>query len=250
MSSVSVLILAGQRPDVVDPLCEAGGVKTKSELPILGRPMMDYVLEALDHSELTPPYYVSGLASMDDKRLNLAQSGSGPADSALSAIEGNIPFPVLITTCDHPLLTPDMISHFIEGAQTNGTDLCVGLAEKHIIQPAYPNVKRTYLNFSDTSVSGCNLFYLANENALEAIRFWRQAQHDRKRPLRLASRVGWSTLFAYMFKRLTLQGAFDHVAKMLGITAKPVLIPIPEAAIDVDKPSDKDLVEEILRRRS
>jgi hypothetical protein len=36
------------------------------------------------------------------------------------------------------------------------------------------------------------------------------------------------------------------VSKRLKITAVPILIPIAEAAIDVDKLSDKELVERIL----
>jgi len=46
--------------------------------------------------------------------------------------------------------------------------------------------------------------------------------------------------------RLTLAEAFGYVSERLNITAAPILIPIAEAAIDVDKPSDKALVERIL----
>jgi hypothetical protein len=45
--------------------------------------------------------------------------------------------------------------------------------------------------------------------------------------------------------RLSLTDAFGYVAKRLSITTAPILIPIAEAAIDVDKPSDKELVERI-----
>jgi len=39
--AVSVLILAGQREGVVDPLCEAAGVERKAIIPINGKPMID-----------------------------------------------------------------------------------------------------------------------------------------------------------------------------------------------------------------
>ena len=154
-----------------------------------------------------------------------------------------------MTTCDHPLLTQDMLDIFIGRAKENGADFCVGFAEKAIIQPAYPDVKRTYWNFSDTPVSGCNLFYIANKKGLAAIEFWKQAQHLRKQPIKLARTVAWGLLFQYLLGRLTLSEAFAYVSKRLNITASPILIPIAEAAIDVDKPSDKDLVERILRER-
>jgi len=57
------------------------------------------------------------------------------------------------------------------------------------------------------------------------------------------------TPFLYLFGRLSLSGAFEYGSRKIGITAKPILIPIAEAAIDVDKPSDLELVERILAAR-
>jgi hypothetical protein len=61
--------------------------------------------------------------------------------------------------------------------------------------------------------------------------------------------VGLGLGLKYASGRLTLGGAFEAVSKKLGITAAPVLLPFAEAAIDVDKPSDLALVEEILAAR-
>jgi len=46
-----------------------------------------------------------------------------------------------------------------------------------------------------------------------------------------------------------LGDALTYASKTLGITAAPVLMSQAEAAIDVDKPADKDLVEQILSKR-
>jgi len=246
---ISVLILAGQREGVVDPLCEMTGTDRKAIIPILGRPMIMYPLEALETAGFRLPYHVSGFDANYDKRLTQSPSAPGPAGSAAAAIEYGMTYPILVTTCDHALLTPEMLESFVSQAQDSGADFCVGLAEKTIIQPAYPNVKRTYLNFSDRSVSGCNLFYLANSEGLKAIRFWKRAQNFRKQPVRLAASVGLLTPILYLSGRLSLNGAFEFASKKLGIRARPILIPIAEAAIDVDKPSDLELTETILVRR-
>jgi len=211
--TASVLILAGQREGIVDPICLNAGVKRKAIVPINGRPMIDYVLESLDESRLKSPYHVSGFAADFDKRLVQAPSGAGPADSAAQALKAGIDFPCVMTTADHPLLSVKMLEHFLEEAQASGGDFCVGLAEKTVIQPAYPHVKRTYLKFTDRAVSGCNLFYMANEKGVAAIEFWKQAQHLRKKPLKLARKLGWSVLFNYLFGRLTLSGAFAYEIK-------------------------------------
>jgi len=242
----SVLILAGQRAGVVDPLCEATGVTHKAKVPIVGIPMLDLVVRALRAAGFSENIFVSGYSESGLKEVT---SGQGPADSVKFALEEIDQYPCLITTCDHALLTADMISVFIEGARREGADICVGLASEDVIKPAYPNTRRTYLKFSDVAVSGCNLFYIANRNGLKAIVFWQAVQHLRKTPLKLARKVGVRIGIKYMMGRLTLRGAFDYAAKRIGISAAPVLLPFAEAAIDVDKPSDLELVESILVAR-
>ena len=251
MGKVNVLILAGQRQGVVDPLCAESGVKWKALLPLLGKPMIDYVFAALGASRsLAKPYWVSGLdISLLSASLNQSPSGAGPASSVVIAAEAGLPYPFLVTTCDHPLLTPDMVEDFIKDAQESGADFALGLASKTVIAPAYPTTKRTYLKFKDDHVSGCNLFYVKNENGLEAVKFWRAAQHDRKKPIKLARRLGIGMLLKYISGSLTKNIAFEYTSNKLKINAKYVMLPYAEAAIDVDKPSDKILVESILAKR-
>lgn len=247
---VNVLILAGQRDGVVDALCAEAGIERKALLPLNGVPMIDYVLNALRSSNVASAFHVSGFDADYHPSLRQSPSRQGPAGSAMAAIKAGIEMPMIITTADHPLLTAEMVDVFIEKAQKTGADFCVGLAKEGIITPAYPHVKRTYLRFSDMAVSGCNLFYIANESGVAAIKFWEQAQHDRKKPWKLAWRLGVGGLIKYVFGRLSLDAAFLQVSATIGITARPVMIPIAEAAIDVDKPTDKILVEAILKDRS
>ena len=91
---------------------------------------------------------------------------------------------------------------------------------------------------------------MANAKGLEAIKFWRAAQHDRKKPVKLARRLGIGMLLKYITGGLTLNIAFEHASKSLNINAKPIILPFAEAAIDVDKPSDLELVTEILSKRN
>lgn len=249
MAAVSVVILAGQRAGVVDPLCAQTGEPRKALIPILGRPMLHYVLDALEGAGLAPPFRISGCEEVVDKRTVQAPSAPGPAGSALAALQDDIEFPVLLTTADHPLLTPDMVKEFITKSQATGADFCLGLATEAVIQPAYPDVKRTYLRFADKAVSGCNLFYIANQQGCAAIEFWKDAQHFRKQPLKLARKISLPLFWRYWRGTLTLTEALDYASKTLGMSAAPVLMSQAEAAIDVDKPSDLLLAEQILSKQ-
>lgn len=243
----AVLILAGQREGVVDPLCEAMKVSHKAEIPVSGMSMLQRVVQALNESNLKNKIYISGYSGSELKQVS---SGKGPADSVSLALTEINQYPCLITTCDHALLTADMLHSFIQGAEAAGADICVGLATEKTIQGAYPETERTYLCFSDQAVSGCNLFYIKNANGLKAIAFWQSVQHLRKNPLKLAKKVGVLIGLKYALGRLSLTAAFDYAAARIGITAAPVLLPFAEAAIDVDKPSDLELVEQILSQRT
>lgn len=244
--SVRAIILAGQRPGP-DALCEHAGVAFKADIPVGGTAMVERVAQALRGAKVAEPFFLSGYPKERDG-FDLVPGGRGPADSALMAASGGA-FPALLTTCDHALLTSEMVDTFIQHSQASGADFTVGLATEAVIQSAYPATKRTYLRFADQAVSGCNLFYLANDRALEAIRFWQTAQDFRKDPLKLAKTVGLGLGIKYASGRLSLAGAFAAVSKKLQITAEPVLLPFAEAAIDVDKPADLALVEDIIAAR-
>lgn len=244
--SVRVIILAGQRPGP-DALCDHAGVPFKADILVGGVAMVERVASAIRGAGLHAPFGLSGYPN-EKAGFDIIEGGRGPADSALMAASAGS-FPILLTTCDHALLTPAMVETFIAQSQASGADFTVGLATETVIAAEYPTTQRTYLRFADEAVSGCNLFYLANDKALEAIRFWRVAQDFRKDPLKLARTVGLGLGVKYATGRLTLGGAFEAVSKKLAITAVPVLLPFAEAAIDVDKPADLALVEEILAAR-
>lgn len=245
---IQVLVLAGQRAGVVDPLCEAFNVDFKVETPILDKPMLSYVKAAIDKAKLRKPYLISGYTP-DERDWVVTEAGAGPADSAVKALKG-VEGACLITTGDHPLLTPDIINEFIVLSQKSDSDFCVGLVTEEVIKKAQPDTKRTYLRFSDTAVSGCNLFYVKNTQGVEALKFWRDVQHLRKQPLKLARKVGVGIGLRYAAGRLSLNQAFEEAGNKIGINASPVLLSQAEAAIDVDKVSDRGVVETILRERN
>ena len=257
----TVLILAGMRNEMC-PLCEQAGVVSKGLIKLAGWRMIDHVLRALrDAPVLTKTIWVSGLdiALIADEapedlaetvgRLKQAPTGDGPASATLATLEAGAELPLLITTCDNPLLTPKMVEYFVHESQAEISDFSVGLAPRPIIEAAYPDVKRTYINLGGQGFSGCNLFYVMTDAGRNAVRFWRDVGHNRKRPLKIARRFGYGTLIRMVTGRLGLKEAFVQGSKRVGANIKPVLISIAEAAIDVDKPSDLALAREILENR-
>jgi CTP:molybdopterin cytidylyltransferase MocA len=251
----AVILAASRGAD--DPMVKATGVAHKCALPVAGKPMLRRVVEALVQAKLAEPIIVSiddaaaantVLGELQDKIKTVAPKQTAPA-SARAAIADVDHFPILITTGDHPLLTAEMIHHMVEQSETSGADVLAALATSDIINASYPETKRTYFNLGGTRVSGCNLFAVMNPHGLKLVELWETIERDRKKPWKLVSHFGIKPLFYYVMGMLTPERAFRLISEKLSIKAAPVFMPFAEAAIDVDKPSDLELAEKILRRR-
>jgi GTP:adenosylcobinamide-phosphate guanylyltransferase len=156
---------------------------------------------------------------------------------------------VIVTTADHALLTPKIIEHFAACADACNADLAVGVVAEAVIRAAHPSTTRTYLRFRDGGFSGANLFAFRSPDALRAAEFWVRAEAFRKQPWRLASAFGPMTLLLFALRRLRFEEALDRASRAIGCRISGVPLPFAEAAIDVDRPSDLDLVSRILAAR-
>ncbi|MEM8688392.1 MAG: NTP transferase domain-containing protein [Pseudomonadota bacterium] len=246
---------AGRGPS--DPMATAFHVDHKCLVPVAGTPMLARVVDAL----LKCPYVEQISISIDNAEAVRTALGPGPAieivpsatsapASVLTALKRpSTQWPILVTTADHALLTPKIVSHFLQMAASSGADLAVGLATQETITAEFPGTRRTYMKFSDVSVSGCNLFAINSVEGLNIVRFWQQADKNRKKPWKLIGAFGLGALASWLTGGMSLDRAFDLASTKLGAKAVPVLLPFASAAVDVDKPEDKDLVEQLLSRR-
>ena len=257
------LVLAGDRgPD--DPLRQATGVDHKCLTPIGGRAMIEWVVDALAASpwigrivvSVADPHAVESLPALRDLvgagTLTTVPVAASPSRSVLTAIERlDAPFPLLITTADHALLTTEMVDLFCANCAAGAAEVGVGLTAEAVVSERYPHAKRTYLAFRDGRYSGSNIFALMAPEAAAVVRLWVQVEQQRKRPWRIAAVFGPTLLLGYLLRRFTLDEALLRISSRVGLTAAAVRFPFADAAIDVDKIDDLALAEEILddRRR-
>ena len=225
--------------------------------------MLAYVLDALaaSHSVQTlvvtidDPALLGPLDGTDTLRstgrLVFVESALTPSLSILAAIE-KLPgaLPALITTADHPLLTPEIVDWFCAAAASSDADLIAALTPRAALLKAYPDAHRTFLNFAGEHYTGSNLFAIRTPAGLRAVRFWRQVEVMRKRPWRLILAFGAAPLVRYLLGRLDLLTALRIASRRIGARVDAVICPFPEAGIDVDKTVDLELVEQILKSRS
>ncbi|WP_428383331.1 nucleotidyltransferase family protein [Nevskia ramosa] len=253
---LTALVLAGSRgPD--DPMARAFSVPHKALIPVAGVPMLLRVIAALGATPeiarivviIEAPEVVQVLpglsAAANGKPVDTFLAAGSPSLSVVAAL-AQYPTPLLITTADHALLQPVWVSHFLEHVPA-GADAALGLARSEVVLADMPDTRRTWLRFVEGSYSGCNLFYFATPKAQALAELWKQVEALRKRPVAMLRLLGPSYALRYLLGRLRLSSAIARLGELAGgAKAAIVEMPFARAAVDVDKPADKELVESLL----
>jgi len=260
ISGFTVILLAGQRPSG-DPLAEAFGQEFKALVDVAGQPMLAWVGSTLaGRADVKRIMILAQQADRlldhpatawlrDEARVSLRECGDSIVEAIQSAIRA-MPqaYPFLLTTADNVLLDDAMLDRFKVGA--DGCDIAVALVEQRTLEAAYPGNRRTWLPFRGGKYSGANLFWLGSPAALDVLAVWQRVEQKRKRARAVLGAFGWGLSLLILARLLTLRQAIDRVGRRFGVRARAVLLPQAEACIDVDKVSDHEMVEAILRRRA
>ena len=259
-TSYTAVVLAADRFSG-DPLAKAAGVSSKCLVPAGGKPMVLRVLDALEEAQevgaviLCGPQraVVEGTAALAARiasgRVTWVGNRESPSSSASHVLRA-LPDanPVLVTTADHALLTAPMVDLFCSEARSTGADIVVGLAAQRVVQAAFPETRRTVIQMREGGYCTCNLFAFLTPRSRSVADFWRSVERERKKPLRVIGAFGWWSVILYLLRLLSLKQGLERISRRLGLRAAAVLMPFPEAAVDVDTVRDWKLVEARLAR--
>lgn len=255
----AIVLAADRTPN--DPVALAAKVPCKALAPVGGQPMVCRVLDALAASEPVEACILCGPAAAIVEREPLLQErltspalkwmppSATPSTSvaaALSAVPRGTP--VLVTTADHALLQPKMVDYFCRHAQAAGGDIVAALASYQQIMALFPGMRRTRTRFRNGDFCGCNLFAFLTPESHAAADFWRRVENERKRPVKMLRELGWGAVLRYLLRRLSLEDALQHISRRMGLRAGVVIMPFPEAAVDVDSAGDWHFARRVASR--
>lgn len=253
---VTALILAGRRPGGKDAL-EGLEVAHKGLLEFGGVPMITRVVRALLGAGIigkigivAPQDLHSAFAAVlpHEADIHFITAAQTPATSVAKALNACAPGePVLVTTCDHALLTADIVRAFADGADAAQKDVAAGCVTRETYRARFGDAPRTFIRFSDMELSGANLFWLNPARASGLIHFWTRMEANRKNPLTMARQIGIGIGLRYLVGRLSSRAAFAALERKTGACCTLVTLEDAQAAIDVDKPADIALVKTLLK---
>lgn len=251
------IVLAGSRPGV-DPIAEMAGEPYKALVKVAGVPMLERVTRTLlslkdcrrvtillqDDHILTARREWQWL--FDTPRIQVLKSNGSACEALLDVLADNEDWPVMVTTADNVMLTPAIAREFITGVERADTNFAFATVAEEDVRRSVPETRRTYWHFADGGFATCNLFAFNGQEAMAALRLWRQVEQDRKRVAKVVKIFGLTTLIGFRLGLITLAGGLRRASKRLGLSVAAIPLDDPRACIDVDKPEDFVLTERLL----
>lgn len=245
-----------------DPLADRFDVGTpKAMLPIAGKPMVQWVLDAIAASEQLTRVFVSGLSAEHglhcgrraihylprEERLMETVLAGARAMRAAGATRDR----AIWVSGDLPLVRAEMLDWFATEAQSSPHDGYVSVIGGDLMRRRFPSAARTAVRFKDRTVYIGDVYAGDTRVALRPVHpVWAEVAAARKSPLRIAARVGLWSLLRFAAGQMTSARATRLARERFGLDLTLVDCPWAEMAMDVDRPSQFDIVSRELAGRA
>ncbi|MDN5343969.1 MAG: hypothetical protein PWQ18_80 [Clostridia bacterium] len=234
----------------VDAVILAGDKEGRALLPIGTRPMLSWVVAALQAAGSIRRIAVAGTPGMAPclpGAITLVPAGQTTVESALN---GAAAFPdaewLLLVTADIPLLTPEAVRDFLARCQARPADFYYPIASREACEARYPGVNRTYVRLREGTFTGGNMVLIKAAALQTCACRGQELVRLRKSPLALSRLIGWRFIIKFLTHRLTISEAEEQFSRLLGARGAGIISPYPEIGIDVDKDSDLELARRVL----
>lgn len=258
----TILVLAGKRDGRLDPLAEKAGVTHKCRVPIQGKPLLQWVLEAVrdawaDNQILVAihdPEIIADLPAVKELkaagRLKIYQARSGIVESVEEAMRvADKPYPMLITTGDNVLVTPEALHDFHNTARTQGTDALLAIAERENILAAHPEAQRRFYEFSDKAIANCNYYWMNNDKGMRAAEAFRGGGQFIKTRGAMAKAFGIINLIRFRLGWWRLDQMLDALSRRFGVQIGAHIFADGAYAVDVDNQRTYEIASLLLEQR-
>jgi GTP:adenosylcobinamide-phosphate guanylyltransferase len=256
----TAIVLAAQRGGRLDPLADRASVTHKCLVPIVGKPLLEWVLRALSEVPGLTRIHISvekeavealrevaGARGEFGVAVEFVPAAASLSDSVYVAAHG-VEEPIVITTGDNVNLSPMVVADMVRRMHA-GAESVLALATKEAVLSAHPEGQRRFYKLRGGSYSNCNLYGIHGQRALRLAETFRSGGQFAKNPKRLAETFGLFNLLLVRFGLITIEGAMKRMSRQFGVRAEAMIVTDGTQAIDVDNARTYDVAKELLERR-
>jgi NDP-sugar pyrophosphorylase family protein len=256
----TAIILAAQRDGTLDPMAAEAGVTHKCLVPIVGRPLLEYVIEALvavpglqririciEPGAVEAVRTVRGASGDLGVAVDYVPSRPTITESAYASAEGT-DGPMILTTGDNVNLTPGAVQQMLD-ALAGGADAALAMASREAVLAAHPEGQRRFYEFRDGGYSNCNLYAVAGPKAMKVAETFREGGQFAKNRKRLVRVIGRFNILLFVLRVAPLHWAMKKLSRRFGARLVAVVLEDGAHAVDVDNPRTYKIAETILLRK-
>ena len=254
---MDAILTAGGIPLPEDPLYTHTKGNSKAMLDIAGKPMIQWVLDALGAAKNVDNVILIGLSEKSgvtcQKPIHYIPNQGRMLSNIIAGIDKSLELDpenkyVLLASSDLPGINGEMVDWLAEQVKVDPSDLYYGVIPRDVMEKRYPNSRRTFTRLKDVELCGADLHACHVSVAADHLETWEKLIGHRKSPLQQASIIGFWTLFLLLTRQLTLQDAVIRASQSIGIKGKAIVWPWAEAGMDVDKPHQLEIMRQDLAR--
>jgi len=265
-SPIAAVVTAGGLPKPGDPLYPLTQGRNKALLEIAGKPMLQWVLDALSGAPTIDLVIVIGLPA-DAQTFTCAKPmqflpnhGSliGNVEAGVKAVlarpssgEGQDAGRrhALLVSSDIPTITPAIVDWTVNTALETDHEAFYSLITEADMERRFPGSRRSFFKLKEGRFCGGDMTLIQTALVNSYSPAWNTIVDSRKNVLKQASLIGFGTLFRMALGQLSIAAAEQTTLARLHVRGRVLRCPYAEAGMDIDKPHQFELVQRDLAAR-
>lgn len=257
---MDAVVMAGGIPNPEDPLYTFVNGDAKALVDVAGKPMIQWVLDALSGAKRVDNVILVGLSPKNQlacaKPLYFVPNQGRMLANIITGVNKSLELNkknqyVLLVSSDIPSVKPEMVDWLIDTCMETKDDLYYGICPREVMEARFPNSKRTYTKLKDIELCGAdmNVIHVRMATEPDHMKLWEALIGSRKNALRQASMIGWDTAFQLATRSITLDNLVEKACRRIGVKGRVIIWDQAEPCMDVDKPHQLELMRTDLAKQ-
>lgn len=255
---MDAIVIAGGRPNPGEYLYEETQGSYKTLLDVAGKPMVQWVLDALGGATRIGKVVVIGLP--DDcgltcgKPLTFIPDQGGLLENIRAGAKKHLEMNpetnlILSASADVPAITSEMIDWLVRTAEETDHDAYYNVITRQVMEARFPGSRRSFVKLRGMEVCGGDVNVLRAKAVLGKDKLWDQIVDSRKNALKQAALIGFDTMLLVLLRLITIEQAVARVSKRVGLKGRAIVCPYAEIGMDIDKPFQLEIMRADFSRR-
>jgi len=241
------LVVAGGR--IGGAYAEAAGTSIKALVPVAGKPVIAYLLDALRGLPEIGSVCVVGPEDVRDALgegiLWEAETGSAPGNMEAGIRRLGTPETLLLCASDTPLVSAKALQGFIAQAPKDA-DICLPLVPKENYLARFPDGRDVFVRLKEGKMTAGSQFLIRPEPVLRNRALIERFFNSRKSQIAMAMAIGLPTVTRFLAGRLSVAEVEKKLTDLSRCHCRAVPGCAPELAFDIDDLHDLRYAERII----